>query len=79
MTEHVKIFRNVDRRLSEAAIQAQLPEDAVIIDTVPQPQLPHAVAIIYSLPDRKHTKMRCPSSIAKPGQIKKPSMGLEVP
>jgi hypothetical protein len=72
MTEpRFKLLRGI-RRNSEVDIKKQLPEGAEILSATTQSNLPNTIAVIYSVPDKKHARVRKPSDVSKPHSINKP-------
>jgi len=72
MTEpRFKLLRGI-RRNAVAEIKKALPEDAVVLSAVSQSNLPGAIAVVYTVPDKKPSKTRKPSMVSKPSSINKP-------
>jgi hypothetical protein len=82
MTEpRFKLFRGI-RRNVVAEIKKALPEGAEVLSAVPQSNLPDAVAVVYTVPEKKSSKSRKPSTVSKPSSINKPSVNnkrIDVP
>ncbi|MFA5306652.1 MAG: hypothetical protein WC365_04330 [Candidatus Babeliales bacterium] len=65
-----KIVRNVDSRNPMRTIKQNLPENAEVVNVIPQLNMPKSVAVIYNLPKQKN--VRKPSNVAKPHSPRKP-------
>jgi hypothetical protein len=68
--QHFTVVHGVNRMNYERKIKEAIPENAQIINSIPQAALPNAVAIIYTVPEKKQVKIANPTR--KPGTLKAP-------
>jgi len=76
MSEHLKIVRDIRHRGDIRKAIEKLPKNAEIKKVIPQPNIPSAFAIVFTLPSEQKPRrsIRKPHTVAKPKAPQKPTV-----